>query len=179
MDRFFVVTGGPGSGKSTLIDTLRGRRTRTMPEAGRGIIRDQVAIGGDALPWADRRAFADQMLGWEMRSWRAASGGEGIVLFDRGVPDILGFLALEGIAAPAHILRAARLFRYNRSAFIAPPWRDIYAQDAERRQSWEEAEATCHMMARIYSDLGYDLVWLPKAPTEERARFVMDRTLSR
>jgi predicted ATPase len=179
MDRFFVVTGGPGSGKSTLIDAFRNRGTRTMPEAGRAVIGDQVAIGGDALPWADQTAFADQMLGWEMRSWRAAAEGEGIVLFDRGVPDILGFLALGGIAAPAHLLRAARLFRYNPSVFIAPPWRDIYVQDAERRQSWEEADATCDIMARTYSGLGYDLVWLPKVSIEERTRFVTDHVFSR
>ena len=67
-DRLFVITGGPGSGKSTLIDALAGHGICTMPEAGRAIIRDQVAIGGEALPWSDRRAFAELMLGWEIRS---------------------------------------------------------------------------------------------------------------
>lgn len=38
-----------------------------MPEAGRAIIQDQVAIGGAALPWADRLAFSELMLGWELR----------------------------------------------------------------------------------------------------------------
>ena len=49
-DRLFVITGGPGSGKSTLIKALAERGFCTMPEAGRAIIRDQVAIGGEALP---------------------------------------------------------------------------------------------------------------------------------
>jgi predicted ATPase len=71
-DRFFVITGGPGSGKSTLIDALAQRGLGAMPEAGRAIIQDQLAIGGEALPWSDRRAFAELMLGWEMRSYRAA-----------------------------------------------------------------------------------------------------------
>ena len=34
----FVVTGGPGSGKSSLIDAMTRRGFRTMPEAGRAII---------------------------------------------------------------------------------------------------------------------------------------------
>lgn len=50
-DRFFVLTGGPGSGKTTLIEALRTAGFATLPEAGRGIIRDQMAIGGPALPW--------------------------------------------------------------------------------------------------------------------------------
>lgn len=55
---FHIITGGPGSGKSTLIDALAAQGFHHMPEAGRAIIRDQVAIGGTALPWADRIAFA-------------------------------------------------------------------------------------------------------------------------
>src|SRR3546814_1518314 len=51
---FHVITGGPGSGKSTLIEALAVEGFDHMPEAGRAIIRDQVAIGGAALPWADR-----------------------------------------------------------------------------------------------------------------------------
>jgi predicted ATPase len=71
-DRLFVITGGPGSGKSTLIDTLAEHGICTMPEAGRAIIQDQVAIGGEALLWSDRLAFAELMLSWDMRSYRAA-----------------------------------------------------------------------------------------------------------
>src|ERR1700735_5139046 len=82
-DRLFVITGGPGSGKSTLINALAEGGIRTMPEAGRAIIRDQVAIGGEALPWSDQPAFAELMLSWEMRSYHAALSLSGPVLFDR------------------------------------------------------------------------------------------------
>ena len=47
--RFFVITGGPGSGKSALIEAIQRSGYVTSVEAGRGIIRDQVAIGGNAL----------------------------------------------------------------------------------------------------------------------------------
>jgi len=42
-DRFFVLTGRPGSGKATLIEALRAEGCATAPKAGRGIIRDQMA----------------------------------------------------------------------------------------------------------------------------------------
>src|SRR3546814_6830264 len=70
---FHVITGGPGSGQSTLIEALAEEGFDHMPEAGRAIIRDQVAIGGADLPWADRAAFAALMLGWELRSWHGSS----------------------------------------------------------------------------------------------------------
>src|SRR5580704_19697438 len=107
-ERLFVITGGPGSGKSTLVDALAGHGLCTMPEAGRAIIEDQVAIGGNALPWSDRQAFAELMLSWEMRSYRAALNLSGRVIFDRGIPDVAGYLRLSGLPVPTHVEKAAQ-----------------------------------------------------------------------
>ncbi len=172
-EHLFVVTGGPGSGKSTLINALAERGICTMPEAGRSIIQDQVAIGGEALPWSDRRAFAELMLSWEMRSYRAALALSGPVIFDRGVPDVLGYLRLCNLPIPAHVEKAAQVFRYHRRAFISPPWPDIFALDAERKQSFEEAVATHEVMRETYSALEYELVSLPLTSVEERVQFVL------
>ena len=173
-DHLFVITGGPGSGKSSLIAALTEAGFRTVPEAGRAIIQDQVASGGDALPWGDRAAFAERMLAWELRSHRAACALPGPVLFDRGVPDVLGYLMLCGLPAPDPVRRAAETHRYNRRVFLAPHWPAIFTQDAERKQNTAEAEATCAMMARTYTELGYEVMPLPLASIEERVAFVME-----
>ena len=172
-DRLYVITGGPGSGKSTLIEALAGQGICTMPEAGRAIIQDQVAIGGKALPWSDRGAFAELMLGWEIRSYRAALRLSGPVIFDRGVPDVLGYLRLNGLPIPSHVDKATQIFRYHSRVFIAPPWPEIFASDTERKQSFDEAQATCEVMVETYSDLGYNLIPLPLGSVQERVRFVL------
>ena len=173
-DRFFVLTGGPGSGKTTLIEALKARGFATAPEAGRGIIRDQAAIGGPALPWQNPALFAELMLSWELRSWHAAFDQAGPVFFDRGVPDTIGYLRLCGLPIPAHVSNAAATFRYARRVFIAPPWPEIFTQDEERKQTLDEAERTYRSVAGVYAELGYELVPLPLAPVEERLRFVLD-----
>jgi predicted ATPase len=173
VDHLFVITGGPGSGKSTLINALGERGITNMPEAGRAIIQDQVAIGGEALPWADRRAFAELMLSWEMRSHRAALRLSGPVIFDRGVPDVVGYLRLNDLPIPSHVERAAQMFRYHHRVFVAPPWPEIFTADAERKQSFEEARATCAAMIETYSMLGYELISLPLGSVEERVKFVL------
>ncbi|OJB38153.1 ATPase [Burkholderia ubonensis] len=172
--RFFVVTGGPGSGKSTLIDALERAGFARSQEAGRGVIQDQVAVDGPALPWRDRSAFAELMLGWEMRSHHLARQARGPVFFDRGVPDVIGYLRLSGLAVPAHAEAAARRFRYHRRVFIAPPWPDIYTQDAERRQDFGEAVRTYDAMVECYASYGYRLIELPRARVKARVRFVLD-----
>lgn len=171
-DRLFVITGGPGSGKSTLIAALAAAGHATMPEAGRAIIREQMAIGGSALPWDDRTAFAKLMLERELRSYGKALATAGPVILDRGIPDVIGYLDLCGLPVPDPMRRAAEAYRYNRRVFIAPHWPAIFAQDAERKQSPEEAEATCRVMERTYRALGYDLVPLPLEPVVDRLAFV-------
>jgi predicted ATPase len=174
MERFHVVTGGPGSGKSTLIEALaKAGYARTL-EAGRAIIQDQLVIDGPALPWRDPLAFAELMLGWEMRSYRMAEAASGAVFFDRGVIDVIGYLTLSGRPVPAHVMRAAERFRYNRRVFVAPPWPAIFTQDAERRQTPEEAVRTYEALGKAYISQGYDLVSLPLASVQERVRFVLD-----
>ncbi|MEU8892590.1 AAA family ATPase [Streptomyces sp. NPDC048442] len=58
-ERFVVITGGPGSGRSALIERLAQAGFARTQEAGRGVIQAQRAVGGRALPWADRGLFAE------------------------------------------------------------------------------------------------------------------------
>lgn len=174
ISRFHIITGGPCSGKSSLNEALAAGGLATMPEAGRAIIRQQVAIGGTALPWQDRLAFAELMLAWEIRSHEEAHQRSGHVIFDRGVPDVIGYLELSGLPVPAHMEAAAKQFTYHAQVFIAPPWPEIYRQDAERQQDLAEAEATYHALASAYTRLGYRLIELPRVPVAARARFILD-----
>jgi predicted ATPase len=172
--RRIVVTGGPGAGKTSLIDALQRRGFPRTVEAGRAIIQDQVRIGGTALPWADREAYAQLMLSWELRSYRETEGRAGPVFFDRGAPDVIGYLRLYGLPVPFEARAAGRLFRYDALVFIAPPWPEIFTGDAERKQDLAEAERTYEVMAEVYPELAYTLVELPRASVEDRADFVLE-----
>jgi predicted ATPase len=178
-EAFFVLTGGPGSGKSTLLQALREAGYSTMGEAGRAIIQEQVAIGGRALPGVDPSLFAELMLSWDIRSYRAAEQASGPVFFDRGVVDVLGYLRLVNRPVPAHVETAVAQFRYNPRVFIAPPWQEIFEQDRERRQGFQEAVRTYEAMLTAYADSGYDLIELPRRSVEIRIRFVMDALATR
>ena len=171
-EQFFVLTGGPGSGKSALIDALQQAGYQRTMEAGRGIIQDQVAIGGSALPWLDPRLFAELILSWDMRSYHSAERKAGSVFFDRGVVDVIGYLRLLGMPVPQHMEKAAEVFRYNRRVFIAPPWKEIFTHDKERKQDFAEAVRTYEAMAAAYQNYGYELMEVPRLPVAERMRFV-------
>ncbi|MBM6576886.1 AAA family ATPase [Microvirga sp. SRT01] len=173
-DRLHVITGGPGSGKSTLIDALAAAGVATSEEVGRRIIREQVAARENALPWGDQRRFAKLMLAGETAAREAALERGETVLLDRGVPDVAGFLRVSRIAVPPVLDHAARSHRYNRRVFLAPFWAEIFTEDAERQQSMQLAAATESIMRATYADYGYTIVELPRASVAERVGFVLE-----
>jgi predicted ATPase len=113
--------------------------------------------------------------GSEMDAYEALSVRPGTVFFDRGVPDVIGYLRLIGLPVPRHMEKAAVLYRYNRRVFISPPWPEIFEQDRERKQTPEEAARTYRSMVATYSELGYELVEIPRASVDARLLFVRER----
>lgn len=109
----------------------------------------------------------------EVAAHAAALGMGGPVVLDRGVPDVVGFLRVSGLAVPPAIGAAARATRYNPRVFLAPYWAEIYAHDPERRQSPDLARVTEAVMHEVYTEYGYFLVELPRATVAERVAFVL------
>jgi predicted ATPase len=170
----FIITGGPGAGKTTLVEALRAAGYTCSDEAGRQIIKEEVAAGGTALPWIDPRTFADRMLAFDIESYQRLRMQKGPVFFDRGIPDVIGYLNLLGLCAPEPARQAAANYSYNPRVFIAPPWQEIFGQDSERKQTFEEAERTYGSLAKVYATLGYELIALPIASVEARVAFVIE-----
>ncbi|MNI61889.1 hypothetical protein D3C73_1171810 [compost metagenome] len=113
------------------------------------------------------------MLDRELEAHARTGDADGPVFFDRGVPDVVGYLTLCGLPVPAHMERAAQHIRYDRRVFIAPLWPEIFGQDAERKQDLDEARRTFDAMAETYPRFGYELIELPKAPVAERLDFML------
>ena len=173
-ESLIVITGGPGAGKSTLLDHLhRHHGLNIVEEGGRAIIREQLVRGGDALPWANRDAFCREMFEHALTTRAQALDGGGLWLFDRGLPDVLGYARLCGIPVPEELQIAARKLRYGPTVFLAPAWEAIYRNDAERRQDFAEAQRTAAVMAEAYEELGYRVLELPLCSLQKRAEFVL------
>ncbi len=171
---YFCITGGPGSGKTTLVYALNKKGCICTPESGRKIIQEQVSAKGDALPWKDKVAFSTAMLAQDISTYDKYLAVDAPVFFDRSIIDVLGYSCLESIGNTEAISLAAQNYRYNSYVFITPPWKEIYKQDTERRQSYEEARATYNVMKDVYEGLGYQLIILPLSSVEHRIVFVLD-----
>ena len=110
------------------------------------------------------------IVAWEVRAYVDEQDCQGPVFFDRALPEAAAML---GLPPPAHFARAAARFRFAPRVFIAPAWREIYHQDEERKQTWEEAVENNARCRAAYAHFGYDLVDLPLASVEDRADFIL------
>lgn len=175
-ENFVVITGGPGSGKTTLVERLRSAGYPVVAEAARAIIRDQVAIGGPAHHTADWALGAEVTLAWEIRSYREAGcHRDGPMFFDRGIPDLIGYHPMMGRPTPPHFVAAAERFRYRHRVFVAPPWAGIYVTDDERKQDFGWAMRCYDAVLDAYQRCGYEPVILPKSTVEDRLAFVLEQ----
>jgi predicted ATPase len=168
-----VLSGGPGAGKTSVLVELEQRGFRCAAEVARQIIQEQVRDGGDALPWGDRERYGRLMLERSMDSYRDHASVKATTFFDRGIPDTLCYSRLVGLTFEDEILDACRKYRYSERVFLAPPWQEIYATDAERKQPYSEAVRTYELMVEAYEDCGYKVVEIPKTSPEMRADFIV------
>lgn len=170
--RHAVLTGAPGAGKTTLLDAAAAAGLATSPEVARVLLQQP---GGMALRETDPLGFAEAMLDAHVHEFERHTGPAGPVLFDRGFPDVVGFLDVSGLPIPKAVDAACQHLRYTGPILRAPAWADIYQQDAERIQDWDQAVASDEAVTAAWRRYGYEVIDLPFAGVMERLRFLQER----
>ena len=79
----------------------------------------------------DPLGYAMAMLDRDKENFDRAHETQERCAFDRGFPDISGYLNLMGINTPERLSIMCNQQRYSGPIFAAPPWQDIYQNDAE------------------------------------------------
>lgn len=176
MNKFYIITGGPGVGKTTLLNMLAIESYEVVREVARDIIHEQKKRGGKGVPWKDNRLYTELMLHHSIEDYQVTQNRQYTkpVFFDRGIPDSLCHWVMSGNSITEEMKEATQKYRYESIVFILPPWKEIYCTDEARKQNWEEAEYTYHKMTEVYKNYGYTLVIVPKDTPENRKRFILN-----
>ncbi len=172
-ENLFVITGGPGAGKTTIIQELQRRNFVTVPEIARQIIQEQVLTNGNALPWADTGTYTELMLSRSIDSFLALDSCCVPAFCDRGIPDTLCYARIIKYPGIRTVELACQQFRYNRRVFLLAPWKKIYKTDTERKQTFAEAIQVYQQMKRVYAECDYQVCEVPIGPVSARTDFIL------
>jgi predicted ATPase len=173
--KFVVLSGCSGAGKSSLLAEFGRRGFPIYEEPGRQVVKEQLYIGGDALPWGNWSLFVDLTISRSIYHIVTAARRDRLSFFDRGIVDQVSGLERRGLSIPDHLVAAVDRFRYHETVFMMPPWPEIFSNDDERKHSFEVALATYEAQLRTYERFGYQIIFVPKLDVSARADFVLNQ----
>ncbi len=171
MANLILITGCSGGGKSTLLAELARRGHHIVMEPGRRLVQASLKGMPEPTPWDAPAGFARRALELALEDIKAARDLDGPVFFDRGVVDAAIALEHSDGTPAAETLGPAR--HYENPVFLAPPWRDLFRNDAERRHGFEAASDEYERIQDALPGLGYRVQNLPKSAVADRADLIL------
>lgn len=170
-----VIIGGPGTGKTTLIDGLVQKGFCCYPEISRQVTAQAQQQGIEQLFLENPLLFSELLLEGRKKQFHDAhQEPHNIVFLDRGIPDVLAYMHYIGDSYPPFFDEACKEHIYTK-IFILPPWEDIYVSDQERYENFEQAQLIHDHLVETYRNYGYELIEVPKDTVDKRILFILDQ----
>lgn len=171
--RKIVLTGGPGTGKTSIISALEKMGHCCFHEVSREITREAQEKGIEQLFIDNPLLFSEMLLkGRIQQHFDAEAASKNMVFLDRGVPDVVAYMNYFRNKYPPNFKNACQEYKYDR-VFIFPPWKQIYKADNERYESYDQAVALHNELLDTYISHGYKPVEVPCGSIDTRAHFIL------
>lgn len=181
MQQKIVITGAPGTGKTSIIKKLEEAHFYCYHE----IIRDFTL---EAKENSDSRTFNTNPLAFvkdpfefniKILKGRIAqyldsnNNDKELVFFDRAIPDVLAYMDFFKQTYTKQFTQACEAHMYTK-IFVLPPWQEIYISDNERLESFEEAKQIHYHLENTYRRYNYNIELVPFGKVEDRVNFVLN-----
>lgn len=169
---YYILTGAMGGGKSTILQELSKLGYKCIAEPARQILKEQRAAGKDGTPDKNPALFSELMLEKMISDYESNLGDSNIIIFDRGIADVVAYAELLKTDKSA-ALKAANEYKYNCHVFMFGAWEETYTNDDERKMSFELSAGFAKSVRNVYMSLGYEIINVPFVSIAERVESIM------
>lgn len=164
-----LLIGGPGTGKTSLINYIESQGLLVHHEISRQVILEAQEKGIAQLFLTDPMAFSDRLLAGRIQQFNNVKSG--LNFYDRGIPDVPAYHIFTGDPIPDNYKAACKEYIYD-MVFHLPPWEAIYESDNERYETFEQAQQISNILVSYYKKCDYHIIEIPKGSIEERFEFI-------
>ena len=176
-----VITGGPATGKTAIIDHLKSNGYACFEE----VIRKLTAAAqteGDITEThsnpialvSDSEKFNTTLINLRVNDYLATDNLDTkFCFFDRGMPDVLAYMTYFRQKIPQKFVNICKKNTYD-YMFLLPPWKAIYKDDEERFETFEQATDIYHHLKDTYKQFGHNVIEIPFGSVKDRANYILN-----
>lgn len=172
MANWHVITGGPSSGKTTMIRLLAQRGYRTTIENARHLIDTQRVAGRTVEEIrANQREFQRAVFMMQLKQEQSLDPDE-LCFLDRALPDSLAYYRYLALEPEPELLVALKKISYRKVFAL-----DLLplAKDYARPESALAQHQIHALLIEVYEELGYAVEKVPVLPVDQRLEFILSR----
>jgi len=171
-NKWYVLTGGPSTGKTTLLAALENRGYLVVPEAARTIIDETLAHG---IPVEELRSDEKKFQEDVARRKEAIEGSldpDVITFFDRGMQDTTAYLIANNLAIEPWVEALTTKATYKKVFLLEPV---AFVSDYARTENEAFTKKIHTLLADAYSEHGIEVVAVPPLSVNDRVEFILHR----
>jgi len=170
-NNWYVLTGGPSTGKTTLLAALGAHGYVTAPEAARQVIDEGLAKGLTvAQIRRDEAAFQQAIFALKMQLESQLSAAA-LTFLDRGMHDSLAYFRYYSYKPTPEMDKAFHASRY-RKVFLLEPL-PVFDRDYARTETGDFASRIQTLLFEAYAEYGMEPVTVPPVSVEQRVQFIL------
>ena len=169
ISNWYVITGGPSSGKTTVLNELAELGYTVYPEAARMLINKEIKKGKSIKEIRRNEAeFQRRVLKIKIEVEKSAPKDK-IVFFDRAIPDSIAYYQICGLDSE-EVLKFCKKKVYKKIfLFEQLP----FDQDYARVENNKTIEKLNKLLRESYENLGYEVINIPAMSVKDRAKKIL------
>ncbi len=167
---WYVITGAPSSGKTTLLTRLEKLGYRVMYEVARTYIDEEMKKGRTLSDIRrDELTFQKEVLRRKIRLEKELDP-KTLCFFERGIPDSIAYYEIAGGKPDALLKKSLGDSKYKRVFLLELI---SFRRDYARTEDAKIAQKIAILLEKSYKDAGHPVTKVPKLNTEDRVKIIL------